>query len=204
MKKTTDTGITLLIIGVLTYLIYSNPRPTVHRIQAGGYLGSGISVATTNGRTLILTANHVIQDGGPYTVAGKSATVIATNKTWDLAALVVNETLPVSQLGTKEPQIGDKLTVCGYGYNKYAEATGQVVGFVAPAALDWVVIDASARSGDSGGPLFYQDGTVAAILWGSDQTGAHGTHCLRVRKFLATIKGHDDLLKALDITYNIW
>jgi S1-C subfamily serine protease len=204
MKKVTDTGMTLLIIGVLAYLMISDPRPTVHRIQAGNFLGSGVSVATTSGQTLILTANHVIKDGGPYTVAGLPATVIAKDQTWDLAALVVNETLPVSQLSNKEPQIGDKLTVCGYGYNKYAEATGKVVSFFAPSTPDWVAIDVSTRSGDSGGPLFYEDGTVAAILFGSDKTGAHGTHCLRVREFLKTIKGHDNLLKALDNTYNIW
>jgi S1-C subfamily serine protease len=204
MKKVTDTGMTLLIISALAYLMYSDPRPTVHRIQAGNFLGSGVSVATYDGQTLVLTANHVIKDGGPYTVAGYPAKIIGRDKTWDLAALVIDETLPTAQLGNREPQIGDELTVCGYGYGKYAEATGKVVGFFAPATPDWVAIDASARSGDSGGPLFYDDGTVAAILFGSDKTGAHGTHCLRVRAFLNKIKGYDNLLKALDNTYNIW
>jgi S1-C subfamily serine protease len=151
----------------------------------------------------VLSANHVIKDGGPYTVAGRPATVIATDKTWDLAALVVQDVLPVSQLGNREPQIGDQLTVCGYG-GGYAEATGKVVGFFAPATPDWVAISASARSGDSGGPFFYVDGTIAAILFGSDNTGAHGTHCIRIRSFLKSIKNYDELLKALDNPYNIW
>lgn len=182
----------------------TKPRPTVHRIQAGQFLGSGVSVATANGQTLVLTANHVVKDGGPYTVAGRAATVIGTDKTWDLAALVVDETLPTAQLGNREPLIGDRLTVCGYGSGEYKEATGKVVGFYAPAAPNWVAIDASARSGDSGGPLFYSDGTVGAVLFGSDKVGAHGTHCIRIREFLKTIKNHEHLIKALDNPYNIW
>jgi S1-C subfamily serine protease len=192
----------LVIFGML--LVSLIPRPTVHRVQAGPFLGSGVSVAAANGQTLVLSANHVVSDGGPYTVAGRAATVIATDKTWDLAALVVCETLQVSQLGNREPQIGDKLTVCGYGSGEYKEATGKVVGFFAPATPDWVAISASARSGDSGGPLFYEDGTVGAVLFGSDNTGAHGTHCIRIREFLKSIKGYDELLKALDKDYRIY
>lgn len=195
---------TCLFFAAVLLTTNSKPRPTVHRLQARQFLGSGVSVAVAKGQTLVLTANHVIKDGGPYTVAGRKAKLIATDKTWDLAALVVDEALPTARLGTKEPQIGEFLTVCGYGTGKYKEATGKVVGFFAPATPDWVAIDAPARSGDSGGPLFYENGTVAAILFGSDNVGAHGTHCLRVRQFLSTIKGYEHLIKALDNSYNIW
>ena len=201
MKPAIYTSLFLVLVLITTNI---KPRETVHRIQAGQFLGSGVSVATAKGQTLVLTAHHVVQDGGPYTVAGRVATVIATDKTWDLAALVVDETLPTARLGNVEPTVGDRLTVCGYGSGEYKEATGKVVGFYAPAAPNWVAIDASARSGDSGGPLFYQDGTVAAILFGSDKVGAHGTHCMQVREFLSNIKGYEHLIKALDNPYNIW
>lgn len=183
-----------------------NPRPTVHRIVAGNSMGSGVAVATHKGQTLILTANHVVKDGGPYSISGKPAEVIATDKTWDLAALVVNESWSISTLSKRPPKLGDILTVCGFGSRNYAENTGRVVNFFSPGGSenDYVAMDAKARSGDSGGPLFYLDGTVAAILFGTDNLGAHGTHCIRVRKFLSTVKTHTNLIKAIDLEYNIY
>jgi S1-C subfamily serine protease len=198
----------LMILGAAMILAcLFDPRLTVHRVVAGNSLGSGVSVASANGQTLILTAQHVVQDGGPYTVAGQTARVIATDKTWDLAALVVDDVMPISRLGNRIPRIGDNLTVCGYGSNKYSEIAGQVVKFFSPGGNypnDFVAITAKARSGDSGGPLFYSDGTVCAVLFGSDNVGAHGSHCLRIRKFLSEIKGYDKLLKALDREYVIY
>ena len=172
------------------------PRPTVHRVQVGNSLGSGVSVASVNNQTLILTASHV-NEGEPCTVNGHPAKIIAYDRVWDLAAIVIDEKLPVSRLSNRKPKIGDKLTVCGYGSSVYAENTGKVIQFFSPgyAPDDFVAIDAKARPGDSGGPLFYDD-TVGAILFGSDNLGAHGAHCIRVRIFLSTIKGYGDLIEA--------
>ena len=197
----------VLVVGLVAgWLLTSGPRPTVHKIHAGMFGGSGVSVATARGQTLVLTANHVVKDGGPYTVNGKPAVLVATDSEWDLAALVVNETLPVSRLSKHFPLINDTLTICGYGTGTYREATGQVVGYATADQIymDWAHINKDARSGDSGGPMFYPDNTVGAILWGSDNVGAYGTQCLRVRDFLATIKGYDSLLKTLDLDYTIW
>jgi hypothetical protein len=69
---------------------------------------------------------------------------------------------------------------------------------------DFVAMTTAARPGDSGGPLFYDDGTVGAILFGSDSIGAHGAHCVRVRKFLATLQNYESLVKSIDIDYSIW
>lgn len=219
MKKHTNAiGFVLLIVAATVYYTKhiapnqanwsAEPRNTVHRIVAGNSKGSGTSIATANGQTLVITAWHVVRDGGPYTVADLPARVIATDSTWDLAALVVDSTMLSSRLSRHQPKNGDTMTVCGYGSGDYGENTGIVVGWGSPGAgqpADWVIINARARSGDSGGPLFYSDGTVGAVLWGSDSSGAHGTPCVRVRNFLLTITGYDNLVKtALSIDYSIW
>jgi len=202
-----NSGLMILGAAITLACCLFDPRSTVHKVAAGNSLGSGVAVASANGQTLILTAQHVVQDGGPYTVAGKAARIIATDKTWDLAALVVDDSMPTARLSNRLPKIGDILTVCGYGSNNYSENTGEIVAFFSPGGNnpnDWIAINAKARSGDSGGPLFYSDGTICAVLFGSDQTGAHGSHCLRIRKFLSEIKGYDKLLKALDREYIIY
>jgi S1-C subfamily serine protease len=184
-----------------------NERAAVHRIAVGNSLGSGVAVASRNGQTLILTAWHVVQDGGDCTVSDIPAKVIGMDDTWDVAAIVVDETLPIAHLSNRQPVVGDNMTVCGFGSGDYLEATGEVVKFYSPMkdpATDFVAITAAARSGDSGGPLFYDDGTVGAILFGSDSVGAHGAHCVRVRKFLATLQNYESLVKAIDIDYSIW
>lgn len=170
------------------------PRPSVLRIEAkersGSSLGTGTCVASIGNQSLVITAWHVVRDSkGPYTVNGLDARLVQVDKVWDLAALVVSQKLPVSVLGDRKPVIGDNLTVCGYGSGEYKESTGKVTGFFSPAGLsetDWVRISVPARSGDSGGPMFYDDGSIAAVLFGSD-AGAHGTQCLRVRSWVASL-----------------
>lgn len=192
---------------LLCVVLLTTPRSTVYRVQVGNSLGSGVSIASVDSQTLILTANHVVQDGGSCTINGHSAKVIASDKIWDLAAIVIDEKLPISRLSSHKPEIGDELTVCGYGSGTYAENTGKVTQFFSPGdgPNDFVAIDAGARPGDSGGPLFYSDGTVGAILFGSDNLGAHGSHCIRVRNFLSTIKGYDRLIQtALEEEYIIY
>lgn len=184
-----------------------NERSTVHRIAVGNSLGSGVAVASSNGQTLILTAWHVVQDGGDCTVSDKPAKVIGMDDVWDIAAIVVDEVLPIAHLSNRQPVIGDSMTVCGFGSGDYLEATGEVVKFYSPMDApepDFVAMTTAARPGDSGGPLFYDDGTVGAILFGSDSIGAHGAHCVRVRKFLATLQNYESLVKSIDIDYSIW
>lgn len=189
------------IIGAL------NERATVHRITVGNSLGSGVAIASRDGQTLILTAWHVVQDGGDCTVSGKPAKVVGMDAVWDIAAIVVNEVLPIAHLSNRQPVIGDTMTVCGFGSGDYLESTGQVVKFYSPMDApepDFVAMTTVARPGDSGGPLFYMDGSVGAILFGSDSIGAHGAHCVRVRKFLATLQNYESLVKSIDIDYSIW
>jgi len=194
------------------------PRPAVVRVNtddgAMASHGTGTCVAWTVDYGLILTAWHVIKDNqGQVTVdfwyEGQDeperidATVVATSRTLDLAALVVKRPLyepslipkssryPFIRLARITPTLGDKVTIAGYDGGgtptTYKEATGIVKGFLRPSngsIGDWMMITAGARSGDSGGPMLSVRGTLVGVLWGTDNIGAHGTHCERLRTWL--------------------
>lgn len=193
-------------------------RPSVIRVNTddGGSFshGTGTCVAWTLDYGLILSAWHVVQDNrGQITVdywyPGENAperinaTLVATSRKWDLAALVVKRPLygpsliprssryPFIRIARKRPRLGDSITIAGYDGGgtpaTYKEATGIVKGFFRPlrsSAADWMMIDAGARSGDSGGPMLNAQGLLGGVLFGTDKTGAHGTHCERIRLFL--------------------
>jgi S1-C subfamily serine protease len=178
----------------------TEPRPSVVRVESydrgSNSLGTGTAIAWINNQGLVITANHVVRDIiGKVTVTFPSGepilvTIAATDKSWDLAALIFNGSVcPVSKLSNKTPDVGMPLTIAGYGSGTYREATGIVKKFFSPLGnypADIVAIDVAARSGDSGGGMFYMDGSVAAVLFGSDSLGAYGTHCIRIRQFIKT------------------
>ena len=186
------------MIKLLLLCILSNPA--VVRVEAvegrGSSLGSGTCIAATD-QSLIITAWHVVRDSrGPYRINKLPATLVATDKTWDLALLVVDSRLPSARLSNTLPKLGESLTVAGFGSGDYREATGIIRQFLSPGGpepMDIVAMDAAARSGDSGGPLFGSDGTLVAVLFGSDKLGAHGSHCMRVRWFVEKMHGYDAL-----------
>lgn len=193
-------------------------RPAVVRVNTddgrSSSHGTGTCVAWTFDYGLILSAWHVVQDNrGQITVdywyPGEdaperiNATLVATSRRWDLAALVVKRPLygpsliphssryPFIRIGRNKPSLGDLITIAGYDGGgtpaTYKEATGTVKGFFTPSrgsAADWMMIDAGARSGDSGGPMLNTQGLLVGVLFGSDKIGAHGTHCERIRLFL--------------------
>jgi hypothetical protein len=150
-----------------------------------------------------MTAWHVIRDNtGQATVdfylpSGETlrlkADIVASDKTWDLAALVVKrpypEPLPAIRVASVNPQLGDSITVAGFGSHglaSYREVTGTVVDFCSPTQSphpDIMTVSVKARNGDSGGPLISQWGYLKGVLFGSSD-GTYGSHCGRVRFFL--------------------
>jgi S1-C subfamily serine protease len=148
--------------------------------------GSGVCVASQND-SLILTANHVIKDGHTIRIDGVAAKVVGRDPVWDIAALLVPTKYPVSYISVTRPKIGDILTACGFGSGDYREVSGSLVKWFSPGGdhpSDILACNKSVRSGDSGGPIFDKNGTLVAILFGSDKTGVHGTCCVQIRKFI--------------------
>ena len=156
--------------------IYRRVAPSVVVIETSkGSLGSGVIVTDTG---TILTANHVISDGGSVIVlfsdgTKSSATVSSTNSTSDSATLTPS-TLPEVvvpavlggglAVGANVVAIGNPL-----GFTD-STTSGIVSGLDRTAKTDvgrfsgLIQFDAAVNPGSSGGPLLDSKGLVVGIV----------------------------------------
>lgn len=177
-------------------------HPAVVRIDVEGagnvvYHGSGTLVMVSDKKGLVVTNWHVIRDAaGTITVRfpdgfTTSATVVKTDKTWDLAALsIARPNAQPVKLSASVPKVGDALTVAGYGSGTYRQSSGRLLQYCAPGMTepnDIIEVTTAARNGDSGGPIFALDGTLAGVLFGSISGTTNGSHVGRVRHFLQSV-----------------
>lgn len=178
------------------------PHPAVVRVvvqeRAGMSLGSGVLVAVQGNYGLVLTNWHVVREAaGPITVIfpdgfRSGATILKLDPEWDLAALAIwrPKAQPIP-LADQIPQIGQPLTILGYGSGRYRAATGQCVQYLAPNPREppeMIELSVGARQGDSGGPILNQQGQLAGILFGSSWGRTAGSSCQRIRSFLETLQ----------------
>ncbi len=178
------------------------PLPNVVRIAAPNRdsmsLGSGSLVAVDAQHALVLTNWHVINEAaGVVRVIfpdgfQSGAVVLAADKDWDLAALVIwkphAQPLPISR---EIPKPGDPLTIAGYGANSYRTASGRCTQYLSPGTNfpnEIIELSAAARQGDSGGPILNARGELAGVLFGTAGGLTSGSHCGRVSQFLASVE----------------
>ena len=183
--------------------VNGKPRPVVARIvSAEGpsrCYGSGTLVEVSGSTGTVLTNWHVVRthrDGisvkWPDGTTGK-ARVFAYDEAWDLAALSVPApgSAPVV-IAASSPKLGDRLTIAGYGpEGRYLEQTGPVSDYVSPTGKhprQFVEMKATARQGDSGGPMFTSSGELAGVLFGQARGTTVGPCSTRVRIFLREAK----------------
>jgi len=182
-------------------------HPAVARIVAPGKgttsYGSGTLVAVNEQHGLVLTNWHVVNEAtGPVTVIfpdgfQSPGMVQKADRTWDLAAVAIwrPHVEPVA-LSRTPPKPGDLLTIAGYGSGAYRSVSGRCTQYVAPGLrhpYEMVELAASARQGDSGGPIFNTQGELAGVLWGEGGGRTSGTYCGRVHQFVADIIPADQL-----------
>ena len=160
--------------------------------------GSGVLVATSDEHGLVVTNWHVVFEAtGPITVVfadgfRSGATVLRTDRDWDLAALAIwrpaVEPIPLAAVA---PRRGEPLTIAGYGSDgRYRAVTGRCTQYNPPnlrLPAELVELSATARQGDSGGPILNSRGELAGVLFGSGRGYTMGSYCGRVREFLGTI-----------------
>lgn len=183
------------------------PRPAVARIVAadgsGTSVGSGVLVDINATQGLVLTNWHVVREAkGPVLVQfpdgfQSAGTVLRQDADWDLAVLVIwkPDCEPVS-IAPRSPAIGEPLTIAGYGRGHYREETGPCTQYLSPGSglpLQLVELVATARQGDSGGPIFNERGELAGVLFGQGDGRTVGSCADRVRMFLTAVgsKGFD-------------
>ena len=177
------------------------PHPAVVRVIAadrnGASFGSGALVAVSGEHGLVVTNWHVVRDAaGPITVVfpdgfRSGATVLKTDRDWDLAALAIwRPRVEPIRLSTQPPRPGETLTIAGYGRGSYRAATGRCTQYVSPGGnqpFEMVELAAAARDGDSGGPILNHRGELAGVLFGAAKGRTTGSYCGRVGWFLGSI-----------------
>jgi len=177
------------------------PHPAVARIIApensGASMGSGVLVDVNRNQGLVLTNWHVIRDSRSGVLVQfpdgfqSAGTVVRWDEPWDLAAIVIwkpNAT-PVA-LAPEKPAPGEPLTIAGYGRGPFRTETGPCTQYLAPGSgypMEFVELSATARQGDSGGPIFNTRGELAGVLFGQNDGRTIGSCTTRLRAFLAEV-----------------
>jgi hypothetical protein len=183
----------------------ARPKPHTVRIKIpdrdGAYsCGSGSLVAlAADGAALVVTNKHVVADGSGQAIVefrGAAAhdvvqgKVVAIDPTYDLAAIELarapRDAQPVT-VAERLPAIGDQVIAAGFGSDPYLETAGAIHAWSSPRLDlpgDWFNCTSSSRQGDSGGPVFFADGTLAGVRWGGDPQGSVAVQCRRVRAFI--------------------
>lgn len=179
------------------------PHPAVARIMSietnAASFGSGTLVYKQGKHALLITNHHVIRDSQKDILVSfpngfrSSAKVVASDPTWDLAALLIwSPSIHAVPITKNAPQPGDKLTIAGYGSGRYRAVSGVCSQYVSPGLSqphEMVELKAVARQGDSGGPIFNQKGELAGVLFGAGWRTTAGSYSGRVKKFLDPIVG---------------
>ena len=186
---------------VADYLLTGQtPHPAVCRIvapeQDGTSLGSGVLVDMNRAQGLVLTNWHVIRESRSAVLVQfpdgfqSAGTVVRWDEAWDLAAIVIwkPHATPVSLAGA-DPAPGAPLTIAGFGRGSYREETGGCTEYLSPGTgypKEFVELQATARQGDSGGPIFNERRELAGLLFGQNGGRTIGSCASRVRTFLAS------------------
>ena len=177
------------------------PHPAVARIRSlesnATSFGSGTLIYRQGKQGILITNYHVVKDAQDDILVTfpsgfrSSAKVVATDPRWDLAALLIwaPEIQPV--VITDNPaKPGDTLTIAGYGSGRYQASSGICSQYVSPGMnqpREMVELRTVARQGDSGGPIFNQNGELAGVLFGAGWRTTAGSYSGRVKKFLVPV-----------------
>ena len=136
-------------------------------------LGSGF-IISADGQ--IVTNHHVVEGADSVTVKladGRSfdATVIGSDPMTDIALLQVkvDEALPVVEFGTSsDMRVGDEVVAVGNPFGLGGTVTSGIVSALSRNINsgpfdDFIQTDAAINKGNSGGPLFNNDGEVIGV-----------------------------------------
>lgn len=164
--------------------VYQRVGPSVVVVRtSGGSLGSGV-IAANDGT--ILTANHVIADGGPISLTfsdgtRSTATVASADPGADIATLTpatLPQPLVPATLGGRV-EVGGEVAAVGNPLGlTYSISTGVISGVGRTATTDTgrlsdlIQFDAAVNAGSSGGPLLDADGLVVGIVVSIADPGA--------------------------------
>ena len=159
----------------------------VFTITSEGGQGTGFGIRSSGGKTWIATNHHVIDGlvrGAEVIVrsgfASLHGTVERWDRSWDVALIRVDDTLPVlvsAYEAGHPPVVGDAVLAYGSPYGLEGTATVGIVsafrtfGYI---GADYIQSDAPINPGNSGGPLVNAYGDVLGITSSSVAGGGIG------------------------------
>ena len=152
----------------------ADPRDSLVRVRAGNAQGSGTVIYAARGQSVILTAAHVVEHGGDLSVRGQGrthpATVLASDRASDLAALLVEVELPAARLSASDPADGAEVVMIGM---TSLFSRGKISGRETLNGHEQIVYATAADSdgGDSGAGVYYE-GALCAVHVGKIGTEA--------------------------------
>lgn len=185
-------------------------RDSLVRVKCGDGSGSGTVVWSADGKSVILTAAHVLSRGADTAVRAEGkwhpAQVLASDATADLAALLVSTSLPAAPVSDLDPTAGDEVTMLGVTslWSKGAIADRESLTFLSggvSVAGDRYLLGADpggqySGGGDSGGGVFFKGELVGVHCGrrGATQRAADTPYCAgakSVRGFLKRVLKRD-------------
>jgi S1-C subfamily serine protease len=160
---------------------------TVMVSNAEGH-GSGVLISPH----LVLTANHVVDQQGEYTIERPNGEKYTADVLWqspsrDTALLRIKDDvyLPYAELACRAPELDEPVTLIGnQTIARFRVSHGAVSSIHAPEFGPGVpdeqlykgtLLNIAAGPGDSGGPVFDADGRVLGLLQGGAEKGGYPT-----------------------------
>lgn len=171
----------------------ADPRDSLVRVRAGNAQGSGTVIYSARGKSVILTAAHVVEHGGELSVRGQgkthAATVLASDRAADLAALLIEAELPAARLSASDPADGEEVVMIGM---TSLFSRGRIAGRETLNGHEQIVYATAADSdgGDSGAGVYYEGALCAVHLGkiGTEATARPRAVSVRVvRAFLSRV-----------------
>lgn len=167
-----------------------------NQLEPDAVVGSGTLVQRSGDVGVVLTCAHLFAEGEGelYLLAEgdkpRRAILLGRDDANDLACLAVRlragRVLPVA---ADLPSVDAPLSSCGFGQlGAFRANEGRMLGLTTlVGGLSQGVIEMSgaARQGDSGGPILNARRQVVGVIIGTDGETVDGTHCQRIRAFLA-------------------
>lgn len=115
--------------------------------------------------------------------------VVDVDETWDIAAVVTRLPDGLQPVPLRETlvELGETLTAAGYprGGDQISVTSGRAAQYNTPSqrsseAYMLTIAGAASQQGCSGGAILDEQGRLAAVLWGGEQSNTAGTVCARI------------------------
>jgi S1-C subfamily serine protease len=157
-------------------------REITYRVRNPGCGGVSLGSAFALGPNLLVTNQHVVEDGffqlELSTWDGREVTAdISSVSVWaDIALIETAQTLPVVARTGPDPEPGQPVAAVGYPRGgQWTLSVGEVVDLVPPETFDTthevVRFDAPISPGNSGGPLLDESGDVVGVVFAVELGG---------------------------------